>query len=696
MAYLDDTGLAYFWGKIKAWANSVFALLGHTHPASDVTLMTGYSKPASGSAIAASDTLNQAVGKLEAKADAALDDSNYVHKAGDELVAGMKFFTYDSLFAQSLSLEKGVVPQTDDYLTFLFLDKNAAFNDVGHPRRLGAVNVHIYPDGGISNSLMVYKNESGSSNNTYLTAGYDAAGIAYGRAPSTSTVRTDGNDIVTRNFIPLDTRIVHTTGNESVGGVKTFTDDVVINADKSICKPDNTGYLRLCGGTGASYTTGAKLALHGSSSSGSTGNFSLFTGDANGYHVLVGHASTGALNWDGNDITGDVHTTGNETIAGDKKFTDAVTIALGAQIKKEDDTGYLRICGGGGAGAEHGAKIALCGAGLSGTSQLEAHAFRIFTGAPDGSSYISLYGKKDGTLTWNAKDITGDVHKTGDETIKGIKTFDDALVADYSFVQQVNPYLFFIETDTVKGSTNNSYQGIYFCDKNHPISSSDSGHDISSIIASCSSNTNSYLSFRLWVPTANSTTSHDVRFAFSSGSTVNNLYFYPSTSDGNVRLGSSAHKWNTVFASTASINTSDARKKSDIENISDDVLDAWDSVLWKTFRMNDAIAEKGDRARVHSGIIAQDIKAVFEEAGLDPSRYAFYCYDSWEATENKYDAEGRQMETAWPAGDCYSVRYEEALCIEAAYMRRENVRLKKRVADLEDRLAALELRLGSE
>ena len=28
MAYLDNTGLAYFWGKIKAWANSAFALLG--------------------------------------------------------------------------------------------------------------------------------------------------------------------------------------------------------------------------------------------------------------------------------------------------------------------------------------------------------------------------------------------------------------------------------------------------------------------------------------------------------------------------------------------------------------------------------------------------------------------------------------------------------------------------------------------
>lgn len=44
------------------------------------------------------------------------------------------------------------------------------------------------------------------------------------------------------------------------------------------------------------------------------------------------------------------------------------------------------------------------------------------------------------------------------------------------------------------------------------------------------------------------------------------------------------------------------------------------------------------------------------------------------------------------AGNEYSIRYEEALCMEAAYQRRENARLKKRIADLEERLAALELK----
>ena len=48
----------------------------HTHASSDVTLMTGYSKPNATSAIATTDTLNQAIGKLEK----ALDDVGNVTK----------------------------------------------------------------------------------------------------------------------------------------------------------------------------------------------------------------------------------------------------------------------------------------------------------------------------------------------------------------------------------------------------------------------------------------------------------------------------------------------------------------------------------------------------------------------------------------------------------------------------------------
>lgn len=143
MAYLDDTGLAYFWGKIKAWANSVFALLGHTHPASDVTAMTGYSMPSSTGAISSGDTLNQAVGKLE-KAIVDADVSNVVHKTGDETVAGIKTFT-STLYGEgylclrSNSLTLGTAPSETKYKDFCIVDSNNA--------NLAVIEYAAYADG---------------------------------------------------------------------------------------------------------------------------------------------------------------------------------------------------------------------------------------------------------------------------------------------------------------------------------------------------------------------------------------------------------------------------------------------------------------------------------------------------------------------------------------------------------------------
>lgn len=58
--WLTDLGTA-------AFTNSTdYAAASHTQASSTINAMTGYSKPQNYSAISTSDTLNQAVGKLEA------------------------------------------------------------------------------------------------------------------------------------------------------------------------------------------------------------------------------------------------------------------------------------------------------------------------------------------------------------------------------------------------------------------------------------------------------------------------------------------------------------------------------------------------------------------------------------------------------------------------------------------------------
>lgn len=174
------------------------------------------------------------------------------------------------------------------------------------------------------------------------------------------------------------------------------------------------------------------------------------------------------------------------------------------------------------------------------------------------------------------------------------------------------------------------------------------------------------------------------------------------------RLGSVENRWTQVYATTATINTSDEREKKNIEAISDAVFRAWGRVQFRQFLFRDAVEKKGESARLHAGIIAQQVKDAFEIEGLDATRYGLLCYDKW---EDKYedvevedeppvlDADGNEVTPAkthtekrlvTAAGDRYGIRYSEALCIEAAYQRRCAYRLEARMEILEKRVKELQ------
>lgn len=101
--------------------------------------------------------------------------------------------------------------------------------------------------------------------------------------------------------------------------------------------------------------------------------------------------------------------------------------------------------------------------------------------------------------------------------------------------------------------------------------------------------------------------------------------------DNTISCGSASFRWSVVYAGTGTINTSDERQKTDIRAIDAAELRVAQRLkgLLRAFRWRDAVAEKGDAARIHFGVIAQDVKAAFEAEGLDPWRYAMLCYDEW-------------------------------------------------------------------
>tara|TARA_X000001036_G_scaffold20566_1_gene17262 strand:- start:253 stop:1563 length:1311 start_codon:yes stop_codon:yes gene_type:complete len=107
--------------------------------------------------------------------------------------------------------------------------------------------------------------------------------------------------------------------------------------------------------------------------------------------------------------------------------------------------------------------------------------------------------------------------------------------------------------------------------------------------------------------------------------------------DNAIDLGTSGNRFNTVYAGTGSINTSDERAKQDIEELTEvetRVAVAAKSLLRK-YRWKDMVQAKDDNtrsdetARIHFGIIAQDLKAAFEAEGLDAGRYGMFIHTTW-------------------------------------------------------------------
>jgi len=158
----------------------------------------------------------------------------------------------------------------------------------------------------------------------------------------------------------------------------------------------------------------------------------------------------------------------------------------------------------------------------------------------------------------------------------------------------------------------------------------------------------------------------------------------PST-DNAKTLGTTSNRWSTIYAGTGTINTSDARKKTLVEALTVDELNAAKQLSREigTFKFLDAVAEKGDAARHHVGMTVQRAIEIMQDNNLNPFAYGFICYDSWvdeiidypavDAQEAIVDEESgvvlrpateaveAHSVTIRTAGDIYSFRTDELL-----------------------------------
>ena len=145
-----------------------------------------------------------------------------------------------------------------------------------------------------------------------------------------------------------------------------------------------------------------------------------------------------------------------------------------------------------------------------------------------------------------------------------------------------------------------------------------------------------------------------------------------SNPNSNVDLGTASNTWDNGYINGGAWSGSDRNLKQDIEDLSEAELRVATALkgLMKKFRLKDAVVKKGDEARIHIGVIAQDVKAAFEAEGLDAYRYALLGEDTW---WSKQDEEGewifKDEETeGFTKHIKMSVRYEQLLAFIIAAM----------------------------
>ena len=199
-------------------------------------------------------------------------------------------------------------------------------------------------------------------------------------------------------------------------------------------------------------------------------------------------------------------------------------------------------------------------------------------------------------------------------------------------------------------------------------------------------------------------TSHALKF-FSLG--IQPADTSGANTDNSMDIGASSTRFNDAFIANGVTTTSDQNEKQDIASLTDAEINAAKEIskLFKTFKWKDRVTAKGDAARTHAGVIAQEVQSAITDAGLDATKYAFWCSDTWWETQTQVPAVEADEENGIEAQDAYTrtdtydtadeapegatertrlgIRYPELLAFVGAAT-------EQRLADIETRLTALE------
>ncbi|PTM32978.1 hypothetical protein DA103_25515 [Enterobacter cloacae] len=137
---------------------------------------------------------------------------------------------------------------------------------------------------------------------------------------------------------------------------------------------------------------------------------------------------------------------------------------------------------------------------------------------------------------------------------------------------------------------------------------------------------------------------------------------YPTT-DNSIGIGLPSNRWTAVYAANGTIQTSAGRLKCDERSLSEAELSTARSLktMIKAYRFTDSVDAKGNGARIHFGVVAQEVIEAFRVNGLDAFDYGMVCYDEWDAEAEVVDELGVVLTPARKSGNRYGIRYDELI-----------------------------------
>ena len=486
-------------------------------------------------------------------------------------------------------------------------------------------------------------------------------------------------DILTHNV----SEFVNVTGAQTIGGVKTFSSNVIIQGSKKVtCNLDNS-FIELDGGT--TWGKGGSIVLSGQDRSSYTNSVLIVSKSDTNTDILqyqngelkplsnnTNNSSLGTPTNKWSKVYSDdvVHTTGDETVGGSKIFSDAST-GVGKDVYHFATIPYGKNTPPATASTQY--------INFSGNTASQGFA----------NGWISGY-------------IEQTVQPNGGTRCRWLIRNTDEKNASVELLSAGNTLAFrpSVDNTMLLGLPSHAWKSVY--SNAYYLGSTAFGdiviHNSNEFVPVTGGAviTNYFLGRS--VDTENLMISGGT--SWSSGGSLETFGSNHSSHAGQVRLqpATSGSNFKTMnlepsgtwsWSGTACQITSDQRLKQQITEIDDKLLDAWEDVELVQFKYNESVDTKGKSARLHTGYVVQQIDSACKSHNVDISEYGLYCHEEYPEETKEVEVEQadgtktKETKVIREANEHYSLRYTEALIVECKYLRRCIARLTARIEQLE-------------